>query len=334
MEYRVLGKTGLEVSVVGIGGWPLGGLIGGPVGDPRNPVVDEGWSGAVDEESVKMIRRAEELGVNLLDTAEIYGDGHSESIIGIATKGRRDRFIISTKVRGFYADVPDEEHTRRRIVEACEGSLRRLQTDYIDVYLLHKLPHEGAVPAAMETLTQLKKEGKIRWSGVSYSAASKPDELRGLLELGEVAAMVVGFNMMNRGAEATTLRLAKEQNIGTMIASPLASGALSGQWFDNPPEFDLSDLRYHGYADRKATAAAFKKLSELRFLTEGGERTMTQAALRFILDTEGVTSVIPGALRPSEIEENAGTSDVPPLTDEERSRAIAIADEARRAWGR
>ncbi len=115
MEYRVLGKTGLKVSIVGIGGWPLGGLIGGPVGDPRNPVVDEGWTGAVDEESIKMIHRAEELGVNLIDTAEIYGDGHSESIIGLAVKGRRDRWVISTKVRGFYTDVPDVDHTRRRI---------------------------------------------------------------------------------------------------------------------------------------------------------------------------------------------------------------------------
>ncbi len=162
MEYRTLGKTGLKVSVVGIGGWPLGGLIGGPVGNPRKPVRDEGWSGAVDEETVKMIRRAEEMGVNLIDSAEIYGDGHSEAIIGLATRGRRDKWVLTSKVRGFYTDVADIPHTRKRITEACEGSLRRLQSDYIDLYMLHSRPHPDCLQAAMETLTQLKKEGKVR----------------------------------------------------------------------------------------------------------------------------------------------------------------------------
>lgn len=333
MEYRKLGSTGLDVSVVGIGGWPLGGLVGGPVGDPRNPVTDEGWSGADDSQSVAMIRRAEELGVNLIDTAEIYGDGHSEAVIGMAVKDRREKFVISTKVRGFYTDVPDLDHTRKRITDACEGSLRRLQSDYIDVYLLHKLPHPDAVPAAMETLMKLKDEGKIRFAGVSYTAANKPDDLHNLMALGEVAAMVVGYNMMSRGG-AETLRFAAENDIGTMIASPLASGVLSGQWFDNPPEFDPMDLRYHGYQDREKTTAAFKKFGELRFLTEGGKRTMAQAALRYILDTHGVTSVIAGSLNPSEIKENAGASNVSPLSDEERARAIAIVDEASALWGR
>lgn len=333
MEYRRLGSTGLDVSVVGIGGWPLGGLIGGPVGDPRNPVADEGWIGADDSQSVAMIRRAEEIGVNLIDTAEIYGDGHSEAVIGMAVKDRRDKFVISTKVRGFYTDVPDLDHTRNRITEACEGSLRRLQSDYIDVYLLHKLPHSGAVPAAMETLMKLKDEGKIRFAGVSYTAANQPEDLRHLMEMGEVAAMVVGYNMMSRNGE-DTLRFAADNDIGTMIASPLGSGVLSGQWFDNPPEFDPMDLRYSGYKDREKTTAAFKKFGGLRFLIEGDKRTMAQAALRYILDTHGVTTVIAGALKPSEIEENAGASDVPRLSDEERARAIAIVDEAIAIWGR
>ncbi len=333
MEYRRLGSTGLDVSVVGIGGWPLGGLVGGPVGDPRNPVADEGWTGSDDSQSVAMIRRAEELGVNLIDTAEIYGDGHSEAVIGMAVSDRREKFVISTKVRGFYTDEADLDHTRKRITEACEGSLRRLQSDYVDVYLLHKLPHPGAVPAAMETLMKLKDEGKIRFAGVSYTAASQPDDLRNLMELGEVAAMVVGYNMMSRGGE-DTLRFAAENDIGTMIASPLASGVLSGQWFDNPPEFDPMDLRYNGYKDREKTTAAFKKFGELRFLTEGGKRGMAQAALRYILDTDGVTSVIAGSLSPGEIEENAGASDVPPLTDDERARAISIVDEGQKIWGR
>ena len=332
MEYRVMGKTGREVSVVGIGGWPLGGLVGGPVGDPRNPVTDEGWSGARDEETIRMIRRAEEMGVNLIDTAEIYGDGHSESIIGVALKGRRERFVVSTKVRGFYRDVPDIEHTRKRIREACEGSLRRLQSDYIDIYLLHSSAHPGSMPAAMETLMELKHEGKIRWSGVSSTAASKPEDLTHLMQYGEIAAMVVGYNMLSRGSEDPTLKFCKDNNIGTMIASPLASGALTGQWFDSLPDFDPMDLRYNNFKDREKMTKVMKTLSGLRFLTEGGKRTMTQAALRFIVETPGVTAVIPGALRVSEIEENAGTSDTPKFTPAEREKAIAIADEAEKLW--
>ena len=281
----------------------------------------------MDEDSIKMIHRAEELGVNLVDTAEIYGDGHSESIIGLAVKGRRDRWVISTKVRGFYTDVPDFDHTRRRIVEACEGGLRRLQSDYIDVFLLHNRPHEETLPIAMETIAQLKKEGKIRWSGISYTAARDSESIRRLVEMGEVA--VVGYNMMSRNDDR--LQFAKEENIGTMIASPLNSGVLSGRWFEDLSSLDPTDRRYEKYASPQGRAA-LQRLSELRFLTASGERTMTQAALRFILDTDGVTSVIPGALRPSEIEENAGAAQVPPLTDEERSRAIAIADEAGSIW--
>ena len=110
MEYRTLGKTGLKVSSVGVGCWQMGGLVG-----------DSGWTGTTDEESIATIHRAEELGVNLLDTAEGYGRGHSEEVIGRALEaGRRDRFIIATKVRPV-TDDPDEEKARKRIVEACEN---------------------------------------------------------------------------------------------------------------------------------------------------------------------------------------------------------------------
>ncbi len=211
------------------------------------------------------------------------------------------------------------------IRDACEGALRRLQSDYIDVFLLHNRPHEETLPVAMETMAQLKSEGKIRWSGISYTAGGDNDSIRKLMEMGEVAAMVVGYNMMARSDDR--IRFAKEENIGTMIASPLNSGILSGRWFDDLSTLDPTDRRYERLASPKGQEFR-RKLSELRFLTESGERTMTQAALRFILDVEGVTSLIPGALRPSEIEENAGAADVLPLTDDERARAISIADEA------
>ena len=315
MEYRVLGKTGLKVSSVGVGCWQMGGVVG-----------DSGWTGTTDDESIATIHHAESLGVNLLDSAESYGAGHSEEVMGKALKGRRHRFVIATKVRPFMDD-PGEGKAAQRIVEACEGSLRRLQTDYIDIYQLHAIPDENSMPAVMSTLAQLKREGKIRWFGVSTNDA---DGIRKLLALGDLATLQVGYSLVDRSGEEA-LHLAKAENLGTLIRVPLASGALSGKYFNTSPRLDAEDVRRGNWASEK-TEPAFRKLSELLFLTEGGRRTMVQAALRFVLDSEGVTSVIPGAKNRNQLEDNAGTMDVAGLTGEERSRAIAIADESRWYW--
>ncbi|MCZ6634688.1 MAG: aldo/keto reductase [bacterium] len=309
MEYRVLGKTGLEVSSVGVGCWQMGGLVGG-----------SGWTGTTDEESIATIHRAKEIGVNLLDSAEGYGKGHSEEVIGRAVKGQRADYVIATKVRPV-TDDPSEDRARQRILEACEGSLGRLQTDYIDVYQLHAVPHEATMEVVMATLAELKDQGKIRWFGIS---TNDTDAVRKLLTLGDLATVQVGFSLLNRSGE-DTLQLAKAENLGTLIRVPLASGALSGKYFNIRPELDAQDRRLDRFTSDKAVRT-FQKLSELLFLTEGEKRTMVQAALRFILDTEGVTAVIPGAKNRAQLEGNAGTMDVPPLSEAERGRAIEIAD--------
>ena len=309
MEYRMLGKTGLKVSRVGVGCWQMGGLVG-----------DSGWTGTTDEESIATIHQAEDLGVNLLDTAEGYGEGHSEEVIGQALKDRRDRFIIATKVRPI-TDDPDEGKARQRLLEACDGSLQRLQTDYIDVYQLHAIPHEETMPTVMDTLAGLKREGKIRWFGISTNDA---EAIRKLLALGDLATIQVGYNLLSRDGEEA-LRLAASENLGALIRIPLASGALSGRYFDTRPQLDDKDRRLERFTSDRAIAT-FQRLTELLFLTADNRRTMVQAALRFILDTEGVTSVIPGAKSRPQLEENAGAAEVPPLTPEERAHACAIAD--------
>ena len=306
MEYRILGKTGLKVSSIGMGCWQMGG--------------QPSWTGVSDEESIATIHRAEEIGVNLLDSAEGYGEGHSEEVIGKALRGRRDRFVIATKVRPD-RDDPDEERARQRILEACEESLKRLQTDYIDVYQLHAVPHEQTMAVVMKTLADLKQQGKIRWFGIS---TNDTEAIRKLLTLGEIAMLQVGYNLLNRSGEEA-LRLAKAENLGTLIRIPLASGALSGKYFVDR-KLDDGDRRTERFTSEKAEAT-FKKLSELLFLTERTNRTMVQAALRFILDTKGVTAAIPGAKNRKQLGENAGAMDAAPLTDVERARAIEIADE-------
>ena len=145
-----------------------------------------------------------------------------------------------------------------------------------------------------------------------------------LLELGELATIQVGYNLLSRSGEEA-LRLAASENLGTLIRVPLASGALSGRYFNTPPQFDIQDRRRERFTSDQAITT-FQRLEELLFLTEGNRRTMVQAALRFILDTEGVTSIIPGAKSRPQLEENAGAAEAPSLTAEERLRACAIAD--------
>jgi aryl-alcohol dehydrogenase-like predicted oxidoreductase len=287
----------------------MGGMKGG-----------SGWTGTTDEESIATVHRAEEMGVNLLDTAEGYGQGHSEEVLGKALKdGRRDRFVIATKVRPI-TDDGNEDKARQRILEACEGSLRRLQTDHIDVYQLHAVPHEDTMPVVMDTLAELKAQGKIRWFGISINDT---DAIRKLLALGDLATVQVSYNILSRSGEEA-LQLAKDENLGSLIRSPLSSGALSGKYFD-AQDLDDADRRLERFSSEKS-AAAFGKLSELLFLTEGGRRTMVQAALRFVLDTVGVTCVIPGAKSRQQLEDNAGAMDLRPLSEDERARAIEIAD--------
>lgn len=311
MEYRVLGKTGLKVSRVGVGCWQMGG-------------VTAGWTGTTDNESIATIHRAEELGINLLDTARTYGEGHSEEVIGEALKDRRERYVIATKVAPI-TDDPDQEKARQWIVEACEDSLRRLRTDYIDVYQLHTVPHEDTMAAVMDALAELKKEGKIRWFGISTNDIGA---IRKLLTLGDLAMVQVGYNLLYRDGEEI-LRLAASEDLGTLIRIPLGSGALSGRYFNTRPELDDEDKRLKRFTSARAIET-FQKLNELLFLTEGEKRTMVQAALRFILDNDGVTSVIPGAKSRVQLEENAGAAGVPPLTAEERTRACAIGDSLER----
>lgn len=310
MEHRTLGKTGLSVSTVGMGCWQIGGQV------PRG-----GWTGVTDEESIATIHHCLDVGINLLDSAEGYGDGHSEVLVGKALKGRREKYIVATKVVPLEEESTEEE-ARKRITEGCEDSLERLQTDYIDVYQLHRIPHESTMGAVMDSLGRLKAQGKVRFIGVSTNDV---DAVKSLMAHGEISVLQVGYNILNREGE-DALKLAKTENLGTLIRVPLASGVLSGKYFGTVPALDEGDRRVDRFTSEEAIEK-FRKLSDLLFLTEGERRTMVQAALRFILDTEGVTSVIPGAKNRQQLEGNAGTMDVPPITPEERAKTIEIADQ-------
>jgi aryl-alcohol dehydrogenase-like predicted oxidoreductase len=318
MHYRTLGQTGLQVSEVGLGAMPFGGMVTQADG------TQFGWSGTDDQELIALVHRSEACGVNLLDTAEAYGNGHGEAVVGEALQGRRDKWIIATKVRpnqGIDADTLDEAAVRQRITEACEQSLHRLQTDYIDLYQLHAIPYPWAMPVAMETLAHLRAAGKIRWYGISTNNREAIDQLRAY---GPLHVLQIGFNLLERQAEAL-LHWARAENIGTLIRVPLAKGMLTGK-YSGPQAVAMppGDHRYERF-QRPGTVDGLQKLPQLGFL-QTPTRSMVQAALRFVLDHPGVSSVIAGAKTRQQIEENIAASTLPALTPDERASALAIAE--------
>lgn len=317
MQYRTLGQTGLQVSEVGLGAMPFGGMVTQADG------TSFGWTGTEDRESIALVHRSEELGVNLIDSAEAYGNGHGETVIGQALQGRRDRWIIATKVnpnQGIDGSTPDEDAARRRITEACEQSLKRLQTNYIDLYQLHRIPHSWAMPVVMGTLAELQQAGKIRWYGISTNDREAIDQLRAL---GPLHVLQIGYNMLERDANAL-LSWALDEHIGTLIRVPLAKGMLTGKYSGAEalamPE---GDHRYERF-NRPDVQAGLRQLTELGFL-QTPNRSMVQAALRFVLDHPGVSCVISGAKTRQQVEENASASDMSPLTSDELARALPLA---------
>lgn len=318
MQWRKIGNTGVQVSIVGIGAWQMGGL------DTADG-VGHGWGDVDDQRSIRIIHRAEELGVNLIDSADIYGNGHSEQVIGRALQGRRDRWVIATKgglvkdphKRGQYFDG-SPEHIR----EACQASLQRLRTDYIDFYQLHGMPEDKDVDDTMNELSKLRDEGKVRFYGIS---TGDPDHVRRLQTAGPVDIVQIAFSLLYR-PEHTALTYCAEQGIGTFIRTPLSWGAAFGRYAtEQPPTFEFGDVRHE--VDPQVLAAEHARGLTFSFLWESTSRSPAQAALRFVLDQPGVTAVIPGTKKLEHLEDNVGAADVPWLTQEELQRVEQLTAE-------
>ena len=311
MEHRKIGNTGVSVSVVGIGAWQMGG--------PDTPDgIGHGWGDVDDERSIAIIHRAQELGVNLIDTADIYGNGHSEQVVGRALDGRRDRWVIATK-GGLFKDPAKRgtscDFSHSHIREACEASLERLRTDHIDFYQLHGMPSDDQAEGTMAELARLRDEGKVRFYGISTGSA---EHIQKLEAFGPVQIAQIGFSLLRRGEEAA-LDYCARKNIGTFIRTPLAWGAAFGRYAnERAPRFEFGDNRHGRSADELAeehqAGLAFS------FLWEGTGRSPAQAALRFVLDHRGVSAVIPGTKKLSHFEENIGAAEVAPLTADEQMK--------------
>lgn len=301
MHYRKLGKTGITVSEIGFGGWAIGGTADA-AGTPL------GWGKTNDDDSLAAIRRARELGVTFFDTADSYGFGRSESLLGLVLARTRQDVVIATKVgviRG-----PDgrlrKDFSTRHISHAVDGSLKRLRTDYIDLYQLHNPTlAEVASDEIHEAMDRLQEVGKIRYWGVSVNT---PDEGIEIIRRGWGYALQVLYNVLNQAPADELFPLAKAKGYGIIARVPLASGLLTGKYRVDSV-FPADDVRQNFLTPRRLEEV-IPRVDEAKSIIGGTARSLAEGALRFSLSDEAVSSVIPGARNVRQVEMNAAADEV------------------------
>ena len=319
MKYRTLGTTELEVSEVGFGAW----------------TVSTNWWGKItEEEGVNLLVKAYDLGVNFFDTGDTYGLGYGEEILAKALKGQRHDMIIGTKFGyDFYTNALREGHKERPqnfspefIRYACEQSLRRLDTDYIDLYQLHN-PRIDTIESdeVFDTLDELVHEGKLRYYGVALG----PDI--GWFEEGEASmrerhtpAMQIIYSMLEQDPAQRFFPIAEEQKTGLITRVPHASGMLDGT-YNKETVFDPSDHRSHRKQEWLETS--LMKVAQLEFLEQGMYSTIGQIAIKFALSGPQVAAVLPNITNVPQLEEFALTSETDDIPQEFLDRIVALYDE-------
>jgi len=316
IKQRRLGKTGLRVSEIGFGGWAIGGAAFGNSYGPTDDAV-----------SRAALRRALELGVTLFDTADIYGHGHSEALLGEAlTEWTGPPPTIVTKGGiNFYRNdgTLEPDWTPYSIARAVQQSLVRLRCETLDVYLLMN-PEVETLDRwrAWETLDALQRAGKIAHYGVSVQT---PEDGVWLLKHNKpVEVIEVALSVFFQGATVELLDLARKRGVGILAREPLANGFLAGRC---GPGATFGDGDIRGGLPPEYVQAMTETSANLGFLTEGRMRTPAQAALRFVLDEPRVASAVVGMKTPAQVDENVGAATVPPLTEDERVRIMRVFDE-------
>ena len=299
------------VSEIGVGAWQLGGPL----------VLDGTVDGQPElgrEFCINLIREACALGINFIDTAEQYGNGESERRVGEALEGQRDQWVLATK---FGHQVgPNGERVQHaspeRVPISLEGSLRRLKTDYLDVYVYHIAPKPGEAEKAAEYLLKQKAAGKVRAVGIS---TNNLDAVKYLHSLGCLDVVQYPKNMIDTQREMSDWVAA--HGAGGVVRGAFYGGRLSGRYFRQPPAFSADDIRQRilkgDPAEEFARYAVFEEL-----LTP--ERGMIQLALRYLLDDAGTTTIIPGGKSLADYQAAIRATELPPLTPAEQARIAEL----------
>ena len=310
MEYRVFGNLGSKVSEIGFGAWAIGGDM---------------WGHQDDSESIKALNKAIDLGVNFIDTAQGYGKGHSEEIIGKVLKSRQEEIFVATKVPpvdGTPWPPPDNYDVNKSfpkdyIIKRCEGSLKKLQREYIDIYQFHTWAASWNLRSEwFEAMLKLKEQGKIRAIGVSVHDTT-PDSVIGSLILDKVDSVQVIYNIFEQYPKFNLLPVCEKLKKAVVVRVPFDEGALTGK-FNLNTTFEKEDVRKHYFRGNNLKAVTNKvlEIKDVKDKTHSG-MAMAEYALRFCLSNSAVTTVIPGIRNQLQAELNVKASDGFNLTKEE-----------------
>ena len=301
MRQRKFGKTGMTVSEIGMGTWELGGRE---------------WGDISEKEAVDLLIYAFENGVTFYDTADQYGGGRAERLLGEAFSALGDRVVIATKL-GYELDsdgwisqggkVPAFNASRNYIREAVEGSLTRLKRDAIDIYQFHAPPPAEAWDEAFGTMEELKTEGKILFYGLCLG--NEAQALKAIAET-NISSLMLTYNILNQDMAKPVMETAAEKGIAVVARQPLSSGLLSGQLNANT-EFAEND--YRKTWSREKFLADLERVEQIKTLIGDKARSLPQAALKFILAHPAVSCVIPGMMSPAQVDDGVATSGATPL---------------------
>jgi aryl-alcohol dehydrogenase-like predicted oxidoreductase len=316
MQYRTFGRTGWQVSDISFGAWAIGAS----------------WGAVDDRESLAAMHRALDLGCNLIDTADVYGDGHSERLIARLRKERRDPFYVVTKAGRRLNPHTADGYNAANLTAFVERSLKNLDVETLDLVQLHCPPTEVYYrPEVFGALDDLARAGKIRFYGVSVE---KVEEALKAIEYPGVQSVQIIFNLFRQRPAELFFPEAKRRQVAILARVPLASGMLTGK-FSRDSQFAADDHRlFNRHGESFDVGETFsgvdyetglQAVDELKALTPPG-MTLAQFALRWILMFDAVTCAIPGGKRPSQVEDNSATSDMPPLTDAQMQAARTIYD--------
>lgn len=314
---RKLGKSGIEVSALGMGCW----AIGGPwtYDDATNDPHPAGWGQVDDAASIRAIHAGLDMGVNFFDTAANYGAGHSERILAKALEGRRDQVVIATKF-GYLVDEDKKLITRYddavlgNIRQDCESSLKRLNTDYIDLYQFHVgdyLPEKA--DAVRDALEEIVQEGKIRWYGWS---TDNVEGARVFAEGKHCAAIQQAIHWATRLNFAPTLQVCEENHLASIVRGPLGMGLLTGKFKGGGIQLPEDDIRHDWNFEEGPIANFVQVVENLKDVLTSDGRTLAQGALGWLWARSSVTIPIPGFKNVKQVEENAGAMQFGPLSAE------------------
>jgi len=291
MEYRVLGDSGLKVSVIGFGAWGIGGA----------PF----WTNEGHTSSARAIMKSYELGINFFDTAPVYGFGHSEEILGKTLKHVRDKVIYATKFglrwKKKSLGAITKNATRQSILEEIDQSLQRLDTDYIDLYQIHWPDVETSQDETMDTLLEIQKQGKIRAIGVSnYST----EQMKDIMKSGKIVSLQPDYSLLNRSIEKDIVPYCAENKMGIIAYSPLASGLLTGKYGKDAKFEDWRGKGIIGCFSGPQFERNMDKVVRLKAMGESMGKTCAQMAINWIVSQPHLTTALLGVKNAKQMEEN------------------------------